>query len=374
MVQVTSMIFGLAAMIIAEAAPKSLSDNLPAYEVPDFDYQTLSSGNTPNDVLTALKKMGSLVLLTYHRTPKCVARTSTWPPPTLTDGTKRYTISAVSGQDTDASATETDKMCPGYKQVYDEFSSLLEMVVLTVATTLDATTFTTKDGYGKSISSRKLLMEAAHVDHFHAYLNPHQSERQLQQSNSVIQSSSDYSLELHTDDGMFIVFATPSFYKVDTNSTNYTLESLSTDSTDHSETGLIIQLHDGQLVRPILKPNQITLMVGTGYNEWVATSEKLPAVPHAMRMPETELTANQRLVRAWFGKMMLLPSYQRMLKQMDFAEHRNLTAQYVQQGQQTNIPRLGCAPSRRLVASADSCTYRSCVPKPAVQNQRMAAL
>ncbi|KAL7993447.1 hypothetical protein Plhal703r1_c68g0170371 [Plasmopara halstedii] len=240
------------------------------------------------------------------------------------------------------------------------------MVVLTVATTLDATTFTTKDGYGKSISSRKLLMEAAHVDHFHAYLNPHQSERQLQQSNSVIQSSSDYSLELHTDDGMFIVFATPSFYKVDTNSTNYTLESLSTDSTDHSETGLIIQLHDGQLVRPILKPNQITLMVGTGYNEWVATSEKLPAVPHAMRMPETELTANQRLVRAWFGKMMLLPSYQRMLKQMDFAEHRNLTAQYVQQGQQTNIPRLGCAPSRRLVASADSCTYRSCVPKPAV--------
>ncbi|CEG45267.1 uncharacterized protein PHALS_01576 [Plasmopara halstedii] len=107
-------------------------------------------------------------------------------------------------------------------------------------------------------------------------------------------------------------------------------------------------------------------MVGTGYNEWVATSEKLPAVPHAMRMPETELTANQRLVRAWFGKMMLLPSYQRMLKQMDFAEHRNLTAQYVQQGQQTNIPRLGCAPSRRLVASADSCTYRSCVPKPAV--------
>ncbi|CEG48406.1 uncharacterized protein PHALS_06231 [Plasmopara halstedii] len=156
------------------------------------------------------------------------------------------------------------------------------MVVLTVATTLDATTFTTKDGYGKSISSRKLLMEAAHVDHFHAYLNPHQSERQLQQSTSVIQSSSDYSLELHTDDGMFIVFATPSFYKVDTNSTNYTLESLSTDSTDHSETGLIIQLHDGQLVRPILKPNQITLMVGTGYNEWVATSEKLPAVPHAM--------------------------------------------------------------------------------------------
>ncbi|KAL8007711.1 hypothetical protein Plhal703r1_c03g0015931 [Plasmopara halstedii] len=55
-----------------------------------------------------------------------------------------------------------------------------------------------------------------------------------------------------------------------------------------------------------------------------------------------------------------------MLKQMDFAEHRNLTAQYVQQGQQTNIPRLGCAPSRRLVASADSCTYRSCEPKPDV--------
>ncbi|KAG1711329.1 hypothetical protein DVH05_008582 [Phytophthora capsici] len=367
-------------MLMAGAVPTNLAEQVPAFEVPNFDYQTLATGNTPNDVLTALKKDG---IISFTNVPSYAQVRQSYLDSaaacavsahevnaefllhkTLTDGTNRYTISTPSGQDADATATTTDAACPGYKTVYDEFSSLLELVVLNVATTLDATSFTTTDGYGQTVSSRKLMTDAMRLDHFHAYETPSLHERRLSDSNPSTSSKDDFSLELHEDDGMFIVFATPSFYKVSKNGGNSTFEPVSAGGEDDSESGLIIQRRDGQRVRPILKPDQVTLMIGTGYNRWVGTSEQLPAVMHAVRMPEVETTATQRLLRAWFGKMTLLPSYQRMLKQMDFDVHANTTAQYVQQGQQSGHQLLGCAPGRHLAASADAeCSYKECTVK-----------
>ncbi|KAG2780339.1 hypothetical protein PC116_g31355, partial [Phytophthora cactorum] len=351
-------------MLMAGAVPTNLAEQVPAFEVPNFDYQTLSTGNTPNDVLNALKKDG---IISFNNVPSyaqvrrsyldsaaaCAvsaqeANAEFLLSKTLTDGTNRYTISTPSGQDADATATTTDAACPGYKTIYGEFSSLLELVVLNVATTLDATSFTTTDGYGQTVSSRKLMTDAVRLDNFHAYETPSLNERRLRSAasgmNASTSSKDDFSLELHEDDGMFIVFATPAFYKVNSDGTNDTLESIPAGGEDDSESGLIIQRRDGQRVRPILKPDQVTLMVGTGYNRWVGTSEQLPAVMHGMRMPEVETTETQRLLRAWFGKMTLLPSYQRMLKQMDFDVHANTTKQYVQQGYRSDHQLLGCAP------------------------------
>ncbi|ETN03772.1 hypothetical protein PPTG_15967 [Phytophthora nicotianae INRA-310] len=378
------MLLGLAALLMASAVPTNLAEQVPAFEVPNFDYQTLSTGNTPNDVLDALKKDG---IISFTNVPSYAQVRRSYLDSaaacavsaqevnaefllfkTLTDGTNRYTISTPSGQDADATATTTDAACPGYKTIYDEFSSLLELVVLNVATTLDATTFTTTDGYGKTVSSRKLMTDAVRLDHFHAYETPSLHERRLMSADSGTQASTsdkdDLSLELHEDDGMFIVFATPAFYKVNNDGANSTFKSVQAGGEDDSESGLIIQRRDGQRVRPILKPDQVTLMVGTGYNRWVGTSEQLPAVMHGMRMPEVKMTETQRLLRAWFGKMTLLPSYQRMLKQMDFGEHANTTAQYVQQGHQSDHQLLGCAPGRHLLASADAaCSYKECTVK-----------
>ncbi|KAG2785747.1 hypothetical protein Pcac1_g5015 [Phytophthora cactorum] len=212
------------------------------------------------------------------------------------------------------------------------------------------------------------MTDAVRLDNFHAYETPSLNERRLRSAasgmNASTSSKDDFSLELHEDDGMFIVFATPAFYKVNSDGTNDTLESIPAGGEDDSESGLIIQRRDGQRVRPILKPDQVTLMVGTGYNRWVGTSEQLPAVMHGMRMPEVETTETQRLLRAWFGKMTLLPSYQRMLKQMDFDVHANTTKQYVQQGYRSDHQLLGCAPGRHLLASADAeCSYKLCTVK-----------
>ncbi|KAF1783453.1 hypothetical protein GQ600_13801 [Phytophthora cactorum] len=321
--QVTKMLVGLAAMLMAGAVPTNLAEQkdgiISFNNVPSYAQVRRSYLDSAAACAVSAQEANAEFLLSK----------------TLTDGTNRYTISTPSGQDADATATTTDAACPGYKTIYGEFSSLLELVVLNVATTLDATSFTTTDGYGQTVSSRKLMTDA-----------------------------DDFSLELHEDDGMFIVFATPAFYKVNSDGTNDTLESIPAGGEDDSESGLIIQRRDGQRVRPILKPDQVTLMVGTGYNRWVGTSEQLPAVMHGMRMPEVETTETQRLLRAWFGKMTLLPSYQRMLKQMDFDVHANTTKQYVQQGHQSDHQLLGCAPGRHLLASADAeCSYNSCTVK-----------
>ncbi|KAF4316752.1 hypothetical protein G195_008352, partial [Phytophthora kernoviae 00238/432] len=372
------------AMLMAGAVPTNLADQVPAFEVPNFDYQTIAAGNTPSDVLEALKKDG---IISFSNIPSYTQVREAYLDSaaacavsaqevnagfllhkTLTDGTNRYTISTPSGQDADQSANTTDAACPSYSTHYNEFSSLLEWVVLSVATTLDATSFTTQDGYGQTVSSRKLMTDAVRLDHFHAYEAPSRHERKLQSASSQLSSpENDLTLELHEDDGMFIVFATPAFYKVNNDGTNSTLESVSAGGEDNSESGLIIQKSDGTRVRPVLKPDQVTLMVGTGYNRWVATSDHLPAVMHGVRMPEVETTETQRLLRAWFGKMTLLPSYQRMLKQMNFDEHTNTTKQYVQQGHQSDHQLLGCAPGRHLAASADAeCSYKSCTVKSVV--------
>ncbi|KAF4029872.1 hypothetical protein GN244_ATG18361 [Phytophthora infestans] len=270
------MLLGIATMVMTSAVPTNLADQVPAFEVPNFDYQTLSTGNTPNDVLTALKKDG---IISFTNVPSyaqvrrsyldsaaaCAvsaqeANAEFLLSKTLTDGTNRYTISTPSGQDANATATTTDAACPGYKTIYDEFSSLLELVVLNVATTLDATSFTTKDGYGQTVSSRKLMTDAVRLDHFHAYETPSLHERRLMSADSgtkVSTSSKDeFPLELHEDDGMFIVFATPAFYKVNTDAANGALESVSAGGSDDSESGLIIQRRDGQRVRPFSNPTK----------------------------------------------------------------------------------------------------------------------
>ncbi|RQM11007.1 hypothetical protein DD237_008530 [Peronospora effusa] len=368
MVQVSKMLLGLAAMLMSSIIPTNLAELVPAFEISTFDYDNLSTGNTPNEVLNALKQDGIISLAnvpsyahvrrSYLDSAAACAMSAHEAEAdfllhkTLTDGTKRYTISAPSGLAANAAATTTDAVCPGYQDIYNKFSSLLELVVISVATTLDATDFITKDGYGRPVSSRKMIMDAVRLDHFHVYETPSLHDRRLMSDFSGTQtdpsSENDFTLELHEDHGMFIAFSTPTFYKVSTDGTKRTFESVSAGSENYAESGLIIQTRDGRRVRPVLKPDEVTLMVGAGFEHWVDTSEKLPAVMHGMRMPKVETMATESLLRAWFGKMTLLPSYQRMVQHMDFDVHRNFTARYLQQGHQSNRQLLGCAPGRRL--------------------------
>ncbi|CAH0475490.1 unnamed protein product [Peronospora belbahrii] len=369
MVQITQTALSLAAMLTVSTLPVNLADNVPSFHVPVFNYDTLSTGNTPYEVLNALKKDG---IISFSNVPSYAQVRRTYLEmaaacavsaqeanaeflyqKTLTDGTKRYTISTTSGRAANFAAITTDATCPGYKEVYGQFSSLFEMVVLSVATALDATNFTTKDGYGQIVSSRKLMTDAVRLDHFHAYEPP--SSRKLMSELSDINTNAvpdkNFTLEMHEDNGMFIMFSTPAFYKVSNGGLKHTFEPVSSSGEDGLGSGLLIRTRDGQLVQPILEPDYVTLMVGTGFNKWVDSSHDLPPVSHAMRIPEMQMMPTQRLIRAWFGKMTLLPSYQHMVGQMDFETHMNASAHYLRQGHESDRPLLGCAPGRHLAAS-----------------------
>ena len=385
MVQVSTMLLGLAAMLMSSTIPTSLAERVPAYELSTFDYDNLSSGNTPNEVLNALKRDGIISLTnvpSYAHVRRsyldsaaaCAmaaqsANADFLSHKTLTDGTKRYTIGTSSGLNANVDDTTTNAVCPGYQNIYTKLSSLLELVVLSVAKALDATDFTIKDGYGRAVPNHNIIVDAVRLDHFHVYETPSLHDRRLMSNFSGPQddtsSENDFAIELHEDHGMFIAFSTPTFYKVSNDGTKRTFESVSVGSDNHAESGLIIQTRDGQRVRPVLKPDQVTLMVGAGFEHWVDTSEKLAAVLHAMRMPQVETKPTESLLRAWFGKMTLLPSYQRMAQNIDFDVHRNLSYNFVKHGHEVDRQLLGCAPGRRLVNCAMDCQkmhWKYCTP------------
>lgn len=359
---------------LALAALTVQAEQAPAFDVPSFDYATLTSGNTPSLVLDALKKDGIITLknipayaatreLYLAEAAACAvaakdANAQFLLHKELSGGVKRYTISTSSGQDVDTTTlAATEATCPGYAQIYGAFTGILERAVASLADTLDATTFTTQDGYANAISTRKLFGEAVRLDHFHAYEAPQTvAGRQLS-------ATDDLSLPLHEDDGMFIVFPTPAFYKV---KSDKSLEAVAAGASA-ADSGLVIETHDHKRVRPVLKADEVTVMVGTGFNKWVKTSDRLPAVTHGMQMPtvvSTPLAAKERLLRSWFGKMTLLPSYHRMLSHMTFEQHANATARFLRQDAAVDAMTIGCAPGRKLVASATpECSFKDCSTK-----------
>lgn len=266
---------------------------------------------------------------------------------TLANGIKHYLIGPTSGENAHILAAQTDMTCPGYTKAYDEVSSILEMVALSVATTLDATILMTKDEHSRDSTSRNLLTDAVRLDHFHAHESPSLHDRRLQKGSSVFFSNSyeEVPLEMRTEQGLFLVSATPGYFTLEHNSTKAILESAH--QVDNANSGLFIQRQNGQIVRLILKPDQVTIMVGTGYNKWVDRSKELPAVPHAMIMPTASNTAMHHLLRTWFGRTLLLPTSQRMLKSIDLEKTMN-TMLY------TDKKRLG---SKRHLVEKGHCQY-----------------
>ncbi|GAB9477702.1 hypothetical protein Gpo141_00014829, partial [Globisporangium polare] len=323
MVSVTSMLLGVALSASAASASTSATsayESLPSFAIPSFDYPALGHGATPNRLLAELQSNGIVALRNVpnyanvrasylQKAAECAVAaaddadaTSFVSQKQFADGTKRYTISTNAGSELAGSAANTQTKCPGYQELYQEFSQLIENAVNTFGSTLDATNFTASDG-AVTITSRKLVSEAIRLDHFHAY-------EAAAASTAAAQRELSYSLPLHEDHGLFIAMSAPKFFEVQESGERKLVErELAAD-----RSGLVIQTSAGQRVRPVLNEDEVVIMMGTGASRWLETSHKLPAVLHAMKMPES-MSSNDgnRMLRTWFGKMTLLPAYQRML-------------------------------------------------------------
>ncbi|DBA03776.1 TPA: hypothetical protein N0F65_005666 [Lagenidium giganteum] len=366
MVSVSTMLLGLAS---TSALAHASYDDLPTYTIPSFNYDTLDSAEQASDILGALKTDGIVALNNVPnyealrqqflaKATECALAGVANPGDDTTfvsskrfdDNTKRYTISTNAGLELPAAADDVEAKCPGYRALYQEFSATVERAVNNFGAALDKTSFTASDGQ-QVISSRKLVSEAVRLDHFHAYEAAQQqtpSERRLAMS-----------LPLHEDHGLFIAMSAPKFFEV-TPAGQLHERRLANDAS-----GLIIQTGNGQRVRPVLKDDEVVIMMGTGASRWLKTSEHIPAVMHGMKMPESLVASGSRELRAWFGKMTLLPSYQRLLEDEHtvFDAHVNRTTRFLLQ-QEPEAKVIGCATGRRLTPSEGKCTLQRCTVKP----------
>ncbi|KAH7491676.1 hypothetical protein KRP22_002855 [Phytophthora ramorum] len=379
-----------ACAVVAAVADAALED-VPSFAVPSFDYGSLQEGDAPGRMLNALERGGVIALknipnyanvrerflqsavqcaIASENTDEGLRYLST---KQFHDGTRRLTLRAAAGRellDTDRdSLNAMAANCPGHRELYEEFSGTLERAVDSFAAALDQTEFTMGDGE-RPISARKLIGDAKRLDHFHAYEAAPGAPSSSRRSLSAEDIERDLSLAMHEDHGLFIAMAAPKFFSVDAQDGGIRERRLKSDAS-----GLVIGAAElDEIVRPELKADELVIMIGTGASRWLETSHHLPAVMHGMRMPEEmvwddQATAGQRNLRAWFGKMTLMPSYQRLLEsKMYFDEFTNRTTRHLMAtGSADDLKAVGCAGGRHLVESEGSCTYSICTLKPGVE-------
>ncbi|KAI9916454.1 hypothetical protein PsorP6_016828 [Peronosclerospora sorghi] len=283
----------------------------------------------------------------------------------LRDGTHRYTVSLESGYRLSQSLTESETLlalCPEYLELHAAFSAVVEVAVASVGTALDATQrfhVWTEQGTA-AMTARRLLEDAVHLDHFHAYEAVKRQRRRLGDESEG--NVADLTLELHTDNGLMIAMSAPEYFEVGTTG------KLQHKDTQAQDAGLVIKTANGEIVRPVLQPDELVLMMGSGIHTWIQTTPALPSVLHGMRYPRgiswtpDGEQGNHKLLRAWFGKMILLPAHQTMDNTgLTFGQYANQTTRYlVEEANHQAFAAVACPPQRRLVASANSCALKIC--------------
>ncbi|KAE8979752.1 hypothetical protein PF005_g19607 [Phytophthora fragariae] len=284
----------------------------------------------------------------------------------LRDGTNRYTVSLESGRRLSETLDQSAQLlaiCPEYVEVHAAFSAVVELAVANVGTALDATQnfHVVAEQGAVAMTARQLLEESVHLDHFHAY----EAARKLK--NGYISDAevnvADMSLELHTDNGLIIAMTAPEYFEV------LPTGELQLKQTQGQDAGLFIQVANGEIVRPVLNPDELILMLGSGIDDWIKTSPPLHSVLHGMRYPRTVSAVNEdgqgnTLLRSWFGKMILLEEHQVMDNTgLTFGQYVNQTTRYLTQQEGEDHQAFGtvaCPPQRRLAASDNSCSLKMC--------------
>ncbi|KAF1780588.1 hypothetical protein GQ600_23902 [Phytophthora cactorum] len=334
------------------------------FRVPPVDFTQLSSAtnNAHNFELLAKLQENGIIALQNKKGAEFLLHRQ------LRDGTNRFTVSLESGRqltETLDQSAELLAICPEYVGIHAAFSSAVELAVANVGTALDATQkfhIVAEQG-AVAMTARKLLEESVHLDHFHAY-EAAQDMRRLEKDAEI--NIADMSLELHTDNGLMIAMSAPEYFEVSSTG------ELQRKNTQGEDAGLFIQTAKGEIVRPVLQPDELILMLGSGIDDWIKTSPPLHSVLHGMRYPRTVSLVDgdgqsKKLVRSWFGKMILLESHQVMDNTgLTFGQYANQTTRYLVQQEAEDHQAFGavaCPPQRHLAASDNSCSLKVCTLK-----------
>ncbi|KAG9399382.1 hypothetical protein AC1031_011773 [Aphanomyces cochlioides] len=231
----------------------------PKYEIPAFD--VTKAADAPL-LVAALKTSGIVALKNipnYETTrdayldaaARCVSASHEHIiHKRLVDGTQRRTLSTHA--DSDLVPQSLTDACPEYVQTLKAFNEVVDQAGMALAKALDATT--------ADVTSKPMeivMTTGKHLNHLHSYENPAPSDA----------VTSDLSLELHTDNGLFIMMSAPRFVDGD----NHVV------ANPDENAGLIVNLN-GTEYRPEQKDNELVVMIGQAFNEWTNLGHEFPAV------------------------------------------------------------------------------------------------
>jgi hypothetical protein len=146
-----------------------------------------------------------------------------------------------------------------------------------------------------------IVQNGVHLEHFHSYVIPSKTP-----SSS---SSTTTTLQLHTDQGLFLVFTPGRYANTGTLTNGFYITIPSTERPESTTTTTEVQFtNDDTLI----------FMLGDGVNQYInpylqSSSPKLRAVPHSLQLsPEKALVSkmsnNNNNNRIWYGVMILPPS------------------------------------------------------------------
>ncbi|CAI5708709.1 unnamed protein product [Peronospora effusa] len=377
----------LRGLILLLLSPLTLALQPRDFRVPSVDFTKLSSAvdnadnyklltNLQENGIIALKNVPSYSILRqeYLRTAvSCAMKAQKQDAEflhhrQLRDGTNRYTVSLESGHELSEALDKSQQLlelCPEYVEIHAAFSAVVELAVANVGTALDSTQkfHVVAEQGAITISARKLLEDSVHLDHFHAYEAVQGLERQEDDSKIDV---ADMSLELHTDNGLMIAMSAPEYFIELKNGEVHHKDTQSEDA------GLFIETSSGEIVRPVVNPDELILMLGSGIDNWIKTTPPLRSVLHGMRYPRSVslLDGDEQgntLLRSWFGKMILLETQQVMDNTgLTFGQYANQTTRYlVQEGVENHeaFGAVACPPHRHLAASDKSCSLKMCTLK-----------
>ncbi|KAF0683029.1 Aste57867_24882 [Aphanomyces stellatus] len=326
------------ALVLAAAA--AAQSTFPTYDVPAFD---LSDATQAPALVAALKETGIVALKNLPNfestraaylkaADACVsAQHGLVSHKRLVDGTRRRTLSTYA--DVDLVPETLTAACPDYVATLTAFDAVVDRASLAFAKALDGASG------AENQPVEDVIKHGEHLDHLHAYSNPTVSRA----------APADLSLEWHTDAGLVIFTAAPTFF-----------DGANNEVTNPDENaGLVVQFN-GTGYKPTQKADELLVMVGQGFNDWGHFGLDLPPVLHAMIMPRA---APSDLKRIFYGRMALLkPSMTMTNTKMTYDEFTQSNKRFLL-GQETDeFATIACPIGRQLQTTDPSCTVGIWVP------------